>query len=98
MSLDMDGIRATTIRAMWFPVTRCKMTFDSSIIRKVREAVAQGQWHLLYVMVPADDGGQTFEMKCEVCKEFGNILARTFDHDPACPVAIEEKEMLRRKQ
>ena len=74
------------------------MTFDIDIIKKVGQAVAEGQWHLLYVMVPADDGGQAFEMKCKICGEFGNILARTFDHDPGCPVAIEEKKLFRPKQ
>ncbi|MEQ1754731.1 MAG: hypothetical protein ABL973_11430 [Micropepsaceae bacterium] len=74
------------------------MTFDSDIIKMVFQAVVEGQWHLLYVMVPADDGGQTFEMKCKICGEFGNILARTFVHDPACPVAIEEKTLFRPKQ
>ena len=72
-----------------------QMAFDNDIIKKVGKAVAEGQWHLLYVMVPADDGGQTFEMKCKICGEFGNILARTFDHGPDCPVVIEEKQLIR---
>ena len=80
-NVDISGMRS--------PAARCKMAFDNDIIKKVGTAVAAGQRHLLYVMVSADDGGQTFEMKCKICGEFGSILARSFDHGPGCPVAIE---------
>jgi hypothetical protein len=43
----------------------------------------------LYVMVPADDGGQTYEMKCQICGELGNILASKFSHSEGCPVDTE---------
>jgi hypothetical protein len=36
-------------------------------------------------------GGQTFEMKCKICGEFGNILASTFEHAAGCPVDTEER-------
>jgi hypothetical protein len=42
-------------------------------------------------MVPADDGGQTYEIQCKICGEFGNILAASFIHEPDCPVEIAEK-------
>jgi hypothetical protein len=71
------------------------MVFSSDVIEMVREAVAKQQWHLLYTMVPADDGGQTYEMKCKICGEFGNILASRFLHDADCPVDIEEKCLYR---
>lgn len=74
------------------------MAFDSATIEKVGKAVADRRWDLLYVMVPADDGGQTFEMKCKICGEFGNILASTFVHAPACPVASEEKKLFQPKE
>jgi len=51
------------------------MFFDAEISEMVRKAVAEGRYDLLYVMVPAMDGGQTYEMKCKICGEFGNILA-----------------------
>ena len=54
------------------------MTFAAK--EMVRKAVAEGRYDLLYVMVPADDGGQTYEMKCKICGEFGNILANKFSH------------------
>ena len=69
--------------------------FDSAIVEMVRRAVRERRWDLLYVMVPADDGGQSYEMKCKVCGEFGNILARKFVHDDACPVAAEENKLYR---
>ena len=67
------------------------MAFDSDTHEMVRKAVAEGQWHLLYTMVPAMDGGQTYEIKCKICGEFDNILASTFHHADDCPVDIEEK-------
>jgi hypothetical protein len=67
------------------------MAFDAKTIEMVREAVAQGRYDLLYVMVPADDGGETYEMKCKICGEFGNILAAGFTHVPECPVEIAEQ-------
>ena len=69
--------------------------FDSAIVEMVRRAVRERRWDLLYVMVPADDGGQSYEMKCKVCGEFGNILASKFVHDDACPVAAEENKLYR---
>ena len=67
------------------------MEFDRDVREMVRKAVAEEQWHLLYTMVPAMYGGQTFEMKCKICGEFGNILASTFDHAAGCPVDTEER-------
>ncbi len=65
----------------------------ASVVEMVRNAIRDGQWHLLYVMVPADDGGQSYEMKCKICGEFGNILAGKFVHDEGCPVAAEEGKL-----
>jgi hypothetical protein len=56
------------------------MLFDAKASEMVRKAVAEKRYDLLYVMVPADDGGQTYEMKCKICGEFGNILADKFSH------------------
>jgi hypothetical protein len=56
------------------------MTFDSNVREMVRKAVAEGQWHLIYTMVTATFGGQSYEMKCKICGEFGNIMASTFVH------------------
>jgi hypothetical protein len=67
------------------------MDFDAKTIEMVRESVANGRYDLLYTMVPADDGGQTYEMKCKICGEFGNILAARFIHHPDCPVEIAEQ-------
>jgi hypothetical protein len=67
------------------------MAFDAKTSEMVRKAVADGRYDLLYVMVPADDGGQTYEMKCKICGEFGNILAAKFIHAQDCPVDIEEQ-------
>jgi hypothetical protein len=68
--------------------------FDDATREMVRKAVADERYDLLYVMVPADDGGQTYEMKCKICGEFGNILARRFEHAPGCPVALEERKRI----
>ena len=68
------------------------MEFDNDVREKVRKAVAEGQWQLLYTMVPAMYGGQTHEMKCKICGEFGNILAREFHHADGCPVDAEERK------
>ena len=67
------------------------MSFSTETSDMVAKAVAEGRWDLLYVMVPADDGGQTYEMKCEICGKFGNILASRFVHANMCPVEIEER-------
>jgi hypothetical protein len=74
------------------------MFFDAEISEMVRKAVAEGRYDLLYVMVPAMDGGQTYEMKCKICGEFGNILASTFSHAEGCPVDTEEKRSSQRVQ
>lgn len=67
------------------------MVFDAVILEMVRKAVAEGRYDLLYVTVPAIDGGQTYEMKCKICGEFGNILASRFRHLEGCPVEAEVK-------
>ena len=72
------------------------MSFDAEILEAVRKAVAEGRHDLLYEMVPADDGGQTYEMRCKICGASGNILASTFSHAAGCPVDGEEKRALRR--
>ena len=69
------------------------MSFSTETSDMVAKAVAEGRWDLLYVMVPADDGGQTYEMKCKICGEFGNILASRFVHADMCPVEIEERKL-----
>jgi|SRR5258708_1249152 len=74
------------------------MFFDDKTLEMVRKAVAEGRHELLYVMVPALDGGQTYEMKCKICGEFGNILASTFSHAQGCPVDAEEKRSGERVQ
>jgi len=66
------------------------MLYDAKTSEMVRKAVAEGRSDLLYAMVPADDGGQTYEMKCKICGEFGNILANKFSHAKGCPVDTEE--------
>jgi hypothetical protein len=65
------------------------MLFDDKISQIARKAVAEGRYDLLYEMVPADDGGQSYEMKCKICGEFGNILASKFSHATGCPVDTE---------
>jgi hypothetical protein len=74
------------------------MFFDAATLEMVRKAVAEGRYDLLYVMVPAMDGGQTYEMKCKIYGEFGNIMASTFSHAEGCPVEIEEKRSSQRAQ
>ena len=74
------------------------MFIDAKTIEMVRRAVAEGQHDSLYVMVPADDGGQSYEMKCKICGEFGNILASRFSHAQGCPVVAEEKRSLQHGQ
>ena len=71
------------------------MLFDAKTIEMVRKAVADGRYDVLYEMVPAGDGGQSYEMKCKICGEFGNILASTFTHAEGCPVNSEEKRTSR---
>ena len=60
--------------------------FDAKTLEMARKALAEGRYDLLYVMVPTDDGGASYEMKCRICGEFGNILASEFRHAPGCPV------------
>ena len=67
------------------------MLFDATTLEMVRKAVAEGRYDLLYVMVPAMYGGETYEMKCKICGEFGNVLASTFIHAEGCPVDREER-------
>lgn len=67
------------------------MRFDAKIFEMVRKATAERRHDLLYGMVPADDGGQSYEMKCNICGEFGNILASKFNHAQGCPVDAEER-------
>jgi hypothetical protein len=70
-----------------------KMFFGNKVSKMVRKAVAEGRYDQLYEMVPADDGGQTYEMKCKICGELGNVLASKFEHAKGCPVDIEEKKI-----
>ena len=72
------------------------MVFDAKTIEMVRKAVTDGRYDVLYEMVPAGDGGQSYEMKCKICGEFGNILASKFSHMPGCPVDTEDKRSLPR--
>jgi hypothetical protein len=70
--------------------------FRAEVVEMVRKAVEERRWNLLYVMIPADDGGQSYEMKCKICGEFGNILAIKFVHASGCPVDIEEQRLFAR--
>jgi hypothetical protein len=72
------------------------MLFDAKISEMVRKAVTEGRHDLLYAMVPAIDDGQTYEMKCKICSEFGNIMASKFSHAEGCPVDTEEKRSSQR--
>lgn len=72
--------------------------FEAEVVEKVRKAVKERRWDLLYVMVPRDDGGQSYEMKCKICGEFGNILASGFVHAPKCPVDVEERKLFNSEQ
>jgi hypothetical protein len=67
------------------------MLFDAETVEMVRKAVADRRYDLLYVMVPAIDGGQTYEMKCKICGEFGNILASKFQPRPRLPGREEKR-------
>ena len=66
--------------------------------KRVREAFRTGMDGHLYIMVPAQDGGQTYEMRCQVCGAFGNILASRFQHEDGCPVPAEEAREARRRR
>ena len=72
------------------------MLFDAKTIELVRKALGDGRSDVLYEMVAADDGGQSYEMKCKICGECGNILASRFSHSPGCPVDPEDKQSLPR--
>ena len=72
--------------------------FDGATVEMVRKAIAEGRYDLLYVMVPAMYGGQSYEMRCKICSEFGNILASTFSHAEGCPVDTEEKHSFQREE
>src|SRR6266849_8619295 len=39
-----------------------------------------------YRMLPTDDGGQSYQMECLLCKAQGNILASRFLHEDNCPL------------
>ena len=71
------------------------LRFNAATAEMVRKAVREQRWDLLYVMVPADDGGQTYEMRCKICQELGNILASKFVHAPGCPVDTEDKRLFK---
>ncbi len=46
-----------------------------------------------YRMLPADDGGQSYQMECKFCKEWGNIMQRDlFVHTADCPAGKLEKK------
>ena len=65
--------------------------FDDQVVEWVRNAVREQRWDLIYAMTPADDGGQSYEMKCLICGALGNILAAVFVHDDDCPVMKESR-------
>jgi hypothetical protein len=45
-------------------------------------------------MLPTDDGGQSYQMECVFCKEWGNIMSRNpFAHTADCPAGIREKQL-----
>jgi hypothetical protein len=47
-----------------------------------------------YRMLPTDDGGQSYQMECVFCKEWGNIMSRNpFAHTADCPAGIREKQL-----
>ena len=73
------------------------MSFDIETSEMIRRAVAEGRDDLLYAMVSADDGGQTYEMKCQICHALGNVLSSgKFRHSQDCPVALEEEKKFTR--
>ena len=39
-----------------------------------------------YRMLPTDDGGESYQMECLLCKAQGNILASRFLHEDNCPL------------
>lgn len=62
------------------------MFFDAATLEMVRKANAEERYDVLYVMVPADDGDQSYNsptlkvMKCKICGEFDNMMASKFSH------------------
>ncbi len=63
----------------------------------MRKAIREGRWDLIFAMVPAVDGGQSYEMKCSVCDWSGNILASKFTHKAGCLVeAVQNADRRRR--
>jgi hypothetical protein len=88
-------IGATTVRSGCLPEATGMAGFDDEAADIARKAFAAGQSGSLYVMVPAMDGGQTYEMRCKICGETANILASRFDHADGCPVGMEERKPAR---
>ena len=70
--------------------------YDRQTWAKVRRAVAIGDYTQLWVMVPAMDGGESYEMRCEICGGYGNVMGGPFYHRDGCPVPIEEAREHRR--
>ena len=68
--------------------------FSWATRRAVRRTIARGG--NFYEMVPAMDGGQTYEMTCKICGEYGNVMASGFDHARFCPVGVDEARPPRR--
>jgi len=44
-----------------------------------------------YRMLPTDDGGESYQMECLLCKAQGNVLASRFTHEDNCPLRRTEK-------
>ena len=65
--------------------------FGADVWQMVRQAIARERYDLLYIMTAADDGGESYEMKCKICGELGNILASKFIHADGCPVGKLER-------
>jgi hypothetical protein len=72
------------------------MDYDAETIRKVRNAVTQQRHDLLYKMMPADDGGASYEIRCMICGERDNVLAKYFAHGDNCPVPTEEAKLAKK--
>ena len=44
-------------------------------------------------MLPTDDGGESYQMECEFCKEWGNVMqSAPFRHAADCPAGKLEQE------
>ncbi len=71
--------------------------YDPETWSKVRRAIASGDYTQLWTMIPAMDGGQSYEMACKICGGYGNAMGGPFYHEDGCPVPVEEARDRRRR-